>query len=51
MESQQVPFREITLKDENYQKQGKNQPLKVADITVALVPREPKGGNQRYPEP
>ena len=24
MESQQVNFREIALKDENYQKQGKN---------------------------
>ena len=28
MESQQVTFRETALKDENYQKQGKNQPLK-----------------------
>ena len=44
MESQQVTFRDIALKDENYQKQGKNQTLKVADITVALVSREPKGG-------
>ena len=43
IESQQVTFRETALKDENYQKQGKNQSLKW--LTVALVPMEPRGEN------
>ena len=51
MEGQQVAFRKIDLKEENYKKQRKNQLSEMADITEALVPREPKGGNQRYLEP
>ena len=51
MESQEVTFRETALKDENYQKQGKKPAIKMADITVVLVPNEPKGGNQQYPKP
>ena len=51
MEGQQVTFRKIDLKEENYEKQRKNQLLEMAGIIEALVPREPKGGNQWYPEP
>ena len=51
MEGQQVTFRKIDLKEENYEKQRKNQLLEMAGIIEALVPREPKGGNQWYLEP
>ena len=51
MEGQQVAFRKTDLKEENYEKQRKNQLSKMAGITEALVPREPKGGNQWYPKP
>ena len=45
MESQQVAFRKIRIKEENYEKQRKNHLLEMASITEALVPREPNGGN------
>ena len=51
IEGQQVAFRKIDLKEENYEKQRKNQLSEMASIIEALVPREPKGGNQWYPEP
>ena len=51
MEGQQVAFRKTDLKEENYERQRKNQLSKMASITEALVPREPKGGNQWYPKP
>ena len=51
MEGQQVAFRKIDLKEENYKKRRKNQLLEMASIIEALVPREPKGGNQWYSEP
>ena len=51
MEGQQVAFRKKYLKEENYEKQRKNQLSKMTGITEALVPREPKGGNQWYPKP
>ena len=44
MEGQQVAFRKIDLKEENYKKQRKNQLLEMAGITEALVPREPNEG-------
>ena len=50
MEGQQMAFRKTDLKKENYEKQRKNQLSEMADITEALVPREPKRGNQWYPE-
>ena len=46
-----LAFRKIDLKEENYKKQRKNQLLEMAGITEALVPKEPKGENQWYPEP
>ena len=51
MEGQQMAFRKTDLKKENYEKQRKNQLSEMAGITEALVPREPKGGNQWYLEP
>ena len=51
MEGQQVAFRKIDLEEENYEKQRKNQLSKMAGIIEALVPREPKRGNQWYLEP
>ena len=50
MEGQQVAFRKTELNEENYEKQRKNQLSEMAGIIGALVPREPKGGNQQYPE-
>ena len=46
MVGQQVAFRKIDLKEENYKKQRKNQLSEMAGIIGALVPREPKGENQ-----
>ena len=46
-----MAFRKTDLKEENYEKQRKNLLSKMAGITEALVLREPKGGNQWYPEP
>ena len=51
MEGQQVVFRKINLKEENYEKQRKNQLSEMVGIIEALVPREPKKGNQWYLEP
>ena len=51
IEGQQMAFRKTDLKEENYEKQRKNLLSKMAGITEALVLREPKGGNQWYPEP
>ena len=44
MEGQQMAFRKIDLKEENYEKQRKNQLLEMAGIIEALVPQEAKGG-------
>ena len=42
MEGQQMAFRKIDLKEENYEKQRKNQLLEMAGIIEALVPQEAK---------
>ena len=44
MEGQQMAFRKIDLKEENYEKQRKNQLLEMTGIIEALVPQEAKGG-------